>query len=293
MTSHAAELTSSTADPAGGVSAHEVADEPRARFTDLLAAEWLKIRTVRSMRWWALAGAVLVIGINANGARSDLGHWTGMDPADRAYFRRIAAPLSAFDRGSAVWFMLILCAFGAVAILNETTTGMIRATLTAVPARREMIAAKVLTVTALATGFGVLVTGVSFWLTQMILTSERGGVSITAPGALRRVVVATLLGPVSALVGLALGALIRHSVGTMVALFAVVFFPAVFLRDDQHLTAVLSHALIFRAWDRLNQIGDITGLRYPWTSAGAWTVYAVWSVAAIALTVVLLDRRDQ
>jgi ABC-2 type transport system permease protein len=31
---------------------------------------------------------------------------------------------------------------------------------------------------------------------------------------------------------------------------------------------------------------------YPWTTGGAWTVYAVWSLGAVAVALVAVHRRD-
>jgi ABC-2 type transport system permease protein len=271
----------------------ERAAEPAGRFTDLLAAECLKLWTVRSIRWFGLLSALMVIGINVNGTRADLAHWDGMNSGDRAYYARIGAPLAAFDRASASWMMIFLGALGAVTILNESTTGMFRTMFVAVPARREALAAKIVTVGGLATVFGAVMSGVSFWATQAMLGPARGGVSLGAPGAIRRLVVAALLAPIMALVGMALGALLRHAIAAMVVLFGTVFIIPVFLRDDHHTTAVIDHMLVFKAWDRLIQIGSITGEPYPWTRAGAWAVYALWPLAAIVVTVVLVDRHDQ
>ena len=275
-----------------GLAEPAFATAERARFADLLAAEWLKLWTVRSIRWFVVGAALLVIGINLNGTRSDLGHWSAMNAHDRAYFVRFGAPASAFDRGAASWMMLALGALGAVAVLNEITTGMFRLEFAAVPARREVMAAKVLTVGGVAAAFGVFVTGVSFWGTQAMLGAERGGVSIAAPGALRRLTVTAVLAPIMAVVGMGLGMLLRHAIATMVTLFTVVFVIPVFVRDNQYMPALINHALVVAAWDRLN-FGNLVGEPYPWSGTGAWTVYGAWSVAAIGLTVFLADRRDQ
>ena len=276
-----------------GGTEREIVSPERALFTDLLAAEWLKLWTVRSIRWFVVGAALLVIGINLNGTRSDLSHWNGMNAHDRAYFARISAPLSAFDRGAASWLMLALGALGAVVVLNEITTGMFQLEFTAVPARREVMAAKTLTVCGVAAAFGAFVAGVSFWGTQAMLGAERGGISITAPGALRRLAVTILLAPIMAVVGMGLGVLLRHAVAAMVTLFTLVFVIPVFVRDNQYVPALINHSLVFAAWDRLNQIGSIVGEPYSWGRAGAWTVYGVWSAVAIGLTVFLVDRRDQ
>lgn len=275
------------------VAGFESGTEPPARFTDLLAAEWLKLWSVRSIRWFTLAAVALVIGINLNGTRSDVEHWKGMDADQRAYFIRIGAPLSAFDRASASWLMLLFAALGAVTVLNELTNGMFRTAFTAVPARREVIAAKLVVVGAVSAVAGFFVTLVSFYGTQAMLGLERGGISITAPGEPRRFLVDALLAPIMAFAGMALGMLLRHAVAAMTGLFGIVFVIPAFLRDTGYVQACISHLFVNHAWDRLTQIGTLDGTPYPWTRTGAWIVYAIWCLLAIAVTMVLAERRDQ
>ena len=66
----------------------------------------------------------------------------------------------------------------------------------------------VVTVTSLA---GAAVSALSFFSTQSMLASRHVGLSIGSPGALRAVAAFALIAPVSALVGMALAAVIRHA----------------------------------------------------------------------------------
>jgi len=263
------------------------------RFTDLLAAEWIKLRSLRSIPWFLLAATLTVVGMNANGARTsraEFGSWT---VHQQEYYAKFGALHDAFTRPCASLVLLMMGALGAIAILSEQTTGLLRTSFAAVPARRELLAAKVGVVAAVSTGFGVLVASVSFWLDEAILAGRYGGVSIGDPGALRLLTASALLAPLGALVGLALGAVIRHSVTAMVALFALLFMVPMFVRDDTHLGAVVANAHPFNAWARLGLVGEVTGLRFPSTAGGAWTVYPVWAALAVLLVMTAVPGRDQ
>ena len=266
---------------------------PPARFTDLLAAEWIKLWSLRSIPWFVLLSTVTIIAVNANGAWTSRAGWSTWTAEHQAYYAMYGAPLDGFTRPAAVLVLLGMGALGAIAVLSEQTTGLLRTTFAATPARRELIAAKALVIAAVAAGFGVLVVTVSFWLDGMILAGKYGGVSIGHPGAIRLVAASVLLAPVGALVGLGLGAVIRHSVATMVTLFMLVFVLPAFVRDNTRLGAVITNALPFTAWTRLILPEPIQGLRFPSTIGGAWTVYAVWSAVAVLLAIVILPRRDQ
>ncbi|MET9464263.1 ABC transporter permease [Streptomyces sp. NPDC006544] len=269
------------------------AAEPRARFRDLVVAEWIKFRSLRST-WIAYgATALAVIAFNAGTAYDTYTYWPARSPADQADFVRAGIPLQeAFTANAAVVMMLALGAIGAVAIIGEYSTGTIRTTFAAVPARRSVMAAKAVVVTAVATVFGAIVAGASFGLTQAILGGRDAGISISYPGALRLVVASAFLAPLCALTGLAIGAVIRHTSATMTASVVVILVLPIVLTDGRHWSAIAGHATLYQAWSRLVEVGS-RQTDFPWTTGGAWTVYAVWALTAAVLAVTSAQRRDQ
>lgn len=269
------------------------ADEPGARFHDLVAAEWIKLRSLRST-WIAYAATALaVIAFNAGTAYDTYNYWPARSAADRADYVRAGFPLQeAFTANAAMVMMLALGAIGAVAIIGEYSTGTIRTTFAAVPARRSVMAAKTVVVTAVTTLFGVIVACVSFGLTQAILHGRNAGISIGYPGALRVVVASALLAPVCAIAGMAIGSVIRHTSATMIASVVVILVLPLVLTDGRHWSAVAGHATLYQAWLRLVEVGS-PQTDFPWTTGGAWTVYAVWALTAAILAVTSAQRRDQ
>ncbi|MGY0059016.1 ABC transporter permease [Streptomyces sp. LZ34] len=273
--------------------AHAHLVEPRARFGDLVAAEWIKLRSLRSTWLGYGATALAVIAFNVGTAYDTYRYWSKQDAAARAGFIRAGIPLDeAFTTNAATVMMLALGALGAMAIVGEYASGTIRTTFAAVPARRSVMAAKAVVVTAVTAVFGTFVAVLSFAATQAILDQRGAGVSIADPGALRVVVASALLAPVSALTGLALGTVVRQTAGAMIASFLVLLVLPMVLTDGRHWSATASHATVLQAWRRLVAV-DYKVLHYPWTIGGAWTVYAVWALAAAAITVGSVHRRDQ
>ncbi|MEU6025431.1 ABC transporter permease [Streptomyces tauricus] len=267
--------------------------EPRARFRDLVAAEWTKWWSLRSSGWALVATALTVVGLNGGMAYDTYRYWSERDTASRADFVRDGIPLSiAFSTNAAMLLMPALSAIGATTIVGEYRTGLIRTTFAAVPARRSVLAAKVCVVTAVSTVFGAAVSVASFGLTQAVLSGRDAGVAIDHPGALRLVVASTLLAPVSALVGLALGAVLRHTAATMTANVLVLLLLPLVFGADRYWAAVVNHALPAGAWTRLTAVGH-QPVTHPWTAGGAWTVYAVWAVAAAVVAVASVQGRDQ
>ncbi|MFF2790637.1 ABC transporter permease [Streptomyces sp. NPDC058049] len=269
-------------------------DDPRARFRDLVSAEWIKLWSLRSTVWAFVAAGVAIVLFNVNAAYADYSNWPGYSEETRAEFIPSWALRDAFTNFAGNGVILAISAIGALTVTSEYSTGMIRTTFAAVPVRRSVMAAKLIVVAVVTTGFGALAAGASFFLTQAILSGRHTGMSIADPGALRAMVGAALLAPVSALVGMGLGAIIRHSATTIVTSVAILLMLPISLSGDHYWTAVIGHATPHYAWAHLMEGDNVPWAHYayPTTVAGAWIVYAVWALIAAVLTVEVPSRRD-
>ncbi|MFH9353410.1 ABC transporter permease [Kitasatospora sp. NPDC017646] len=265
---------------------------PRARFGDLLAAEWLKFWSLRSIPWVLGLATLVAVFANLKSAQYTHDHYAPGD-GDPVVMAQVALD-DSFDIVSADTLMLVGGGLGAIVIAGEYATGLIRTTLAAVPDRRAALLAKAGVLTAVLLGFGTVTAGVSFGLTQAILADRGIGQSLTDPTAVRYVAAAALFAPVCGLVGLCLGTLIRHSAGAVVGTVVVLFFLPSLVTERYRWTADLLHSLPFPAWQRLARI-TLVGMRpsdYPATVAGAWITYAVWALASVAIATVVIQRRD-
>ncbi|GAB2700841.1 ABC transporter permease [Kitasatospora kifunensis] len=267
------------------------ATEPRGRFRDLLVAEWIKLWSLRSTPWVLGLSALVIIAANLNSAKYTYDHFTAGDPAS-SYFQ--VALNDSFTLIAADILMLVAGSVGVIVMVGEYTTGMIRTTVAAVPDRRAMLVAKACVLTAVMLGYGILVAGASFGLGQAVLSGRHIGLSITHPGALRFVAAAALFAPICALIGMALGVLIRHGAATVAATVLVLFFLPSFFTDTHHWTADLSHAMPLTAWRRLAEV-DMTNVfisHYPATVGGAWLTFAAWPLVSVLIATIAIHRRD-
>lgn len=268
-----------------------------ARFTDLLAAEWIKIRSLRSTYWALGASALAIIAFNANSARTHFASYPHIPPMMRNADPELALR-DAFTSGAAMILILAAASIGAITIVGEYGTGQIRTTFTAVPARRALMAAKLTVVTAVMTVYGAFTAGVSFAATQAILSGRNADVALSHPGAWRVVVASALLAPVCALAGMGLGAVIRHSATTMVAITGVLLLLPSFITDRYRWTAAVRDALPYNAWTRLVDVSyghsqdTIYPRFYPETVTGSWVAFGAWAVLAGIVAVVVVNRRD-
>lgn len=266
---------------------------PPARFRDLLAAEWIKLWSLRSTPWAIGVSALAITGLNANAAYADYHNWPDYSPVLRHQFVPAWALRDAFTDAAGLLLMLSAGALGALVIVGEYSSGLVRTTFAAVPARRSVMAAKASVMTAVMLGYGTVVAAASFGVTQAILSGRHAGLSIGDPGVLRAVIASALLAPVCALVGIGLGALIRHSAASVVATTLLLLLLPTLFNDHRRWSATVLHALPHAAWDRLVAPGaHIVQAPYPASVAGSWAVFAVWSLAGAVIAVIAVHGRD-
>ena len=174
-------------------------------------------------------------------------------------------------------------------ISSEYGTGMVTATLTAVPQRRTVLAARAATFTAATLVFGQAVSFAAFWIGQAILSTQNAGVSLGRPGALRCTIGARLYLSTVGLLGFGIGATVRHTAGAMAALFGLLFLPSA-LADL--LPPSLHYVIEYMPANSGSQI--FTAHLHP-TALTPWTGFAVFCLyvaASLATALALTERRD-
>jgi hypothetical protein len=255
------------------------------RARNVLASEWIKLRSVRSTYLVLLFGAAAAVGIGYLVAHADATHWATMSAAARAAFDPVSDSFTGLGLAQ-----LAFGALGVLAISSEYTTGLIRTSMAAVPRRRAVIAAKAAVVGVVTLLAGELIAFVTFVTAQWGLSAQHLNVTLAHPGALRGVLAAGFYLAVMAWVGLGLGAVIRHTAGAITAMVGVVF-----------LLPTIIHALP-APWD--TRIGRFTLdgaaqqmiAQHPhpgYFSAGPSLLIVVgYAAAALATAAFMITRRD-
>ncbi len=271
--------------------APQAAYGPAAEFSNVLRSEFTKLRSVRSTYWTLLVALVLTIGLAAITAVVVPGH---LHLDDRATFNGARLSLGGVNLAQ-----IAIGVLGVLVITSEYGTGMIRATLSAVPQRKMLLAAKgvVFAVTALIVG--LVASFAAFFLSQAILAGQHPAAfagahlqsSISDPGVLRAVAGAGLYLAVLGLLGLGLGAIIRASAGAISALFGLLFvlpiFSAAVLSPSQQNT--IDPYLPFNAGRDVFTVHTGSGDLGPWSGFGVFCIYAA---VALAIACVAITRRD-
>ncbi|TDE35866.1 ABC transporter permease [Actinomadura sp. 6K520] len=257
--------------------------------TDALAAEWYKLRTVRST-WWLLAATAACLGIVLLLALQMAHVWDGLPAGRRAEFRlRPLQELGGWVAG------LCLAVLGVVSVTSEYRTGMIRTTFTVLPGRRTVLAAKAAVVGTVALIAGEAMTIGSLLGTRLVVgdrpfPDQRESMAQQLPGfAVSGTSVAMF-----ALLGVALGVLLRSTAGALVAvvlLWHVVPLLVFHLPEpwNERAGSVMPGALPRQAAGLGAGDSIYGGLLSPGAAAAAMLAYALVPLgfAAFALT-----RRD-
>ena len=252
-----------------------------------LHAEWAKLRTAGATIWLLPAAVALTValGVVTAAAVRCPAAACGQDPAK--------VSLTGIDLGQAVVAILAVLVIG-----GEYGTGMIRVTLTAIPRRATMLAAKAAIVGALVLAAGAVAVLGSVLAGRLILpghgfTVAHGypALSLADGPVLRAATGSVLYLVLVALLALGAATVIRDSaVAIGVVLGLLYLFPVV-------------AAAVPGDWQRrLEQIGPMTagldvqatvGLRSlplsPWQGLG---VLVAWAAGALFLGGLLLRLRD-
>ncbi|MBY8872787.1 hypothetical protein K7640_13175 [Micromonospora sp. PLK6-60] len=265
------------------------AADPAARFRDLLAAEWIKLWSLRSTYGSLALVAVSALLFSARAALADHHNWPDYSPERQAAFDPIH---DAFPEEGWLFIMLAAGTVGALMIAGEYASGQIRATFAAVPDRRAVVGAKVAVLAGVMLAVGVLASTAAFWLSQAILAGRHAGASIAEPQALRAVAASALLLPLCALIGLGVGALVRHTAPAIVVTTTLLLLLPLAFDITNRWTAAIHNALPVPAWERLVANPYIALNEHLATVPGSWVVFAVWPVVATVVAALVVHRRE-
>jgi hypothetical protein len=250
------------------------------RALDLLASEWTKFRSVRSTYWSLLVAVVTPIGASALVAFAFAHQPASAGPPPDPLLPEVL---------SLEYAVIAVSVMGVLAFSAEYSTGLIRTTFAAAPRRRAVLAAKAVVLGTVTLAAGELVAFVSFFLAQAILSGHHLGVSLSRPGVPGAVLAAGLLLCACTLLGLALGAIIRHTAGGIAATIAVIVLPGIVALLPAPWSGRLGRFTLLEAARQVTALHPAANLFSPGLSL---LVVLAWPAAALAAAAVLITRRD-
>lgn len=188
---------------------------------------------------------------------------------------------------------LVIGVLGVLVISAEYGTLTIRATLSAVPHRPLVLAAKAIVFATLAVIVGEALSFGAFFLCQALLSSPAPHATLSQPGVLRAVVGGGLLVPVFGLFALGIGAIVRHTAGAITAYVgAFLVLPLIIQALPSSLSRPVDKFMPFIIINAMTSTGrsfDIGPSFAPWTGFALMCGYAA---AALLIGGWLMVRRD-
>jgi ABC-2 type transport system permease protein len=262
----------------------------KAGFGDQLLAEWTKIRSVRSTPWTLIVFVIATLGLTA------LLTWLTVHAIESGRTPRRGAELATdpvdLILGTGLGLgQLAICVLGVLTMTTEYSTGVIRASLLAVPKRLHVLAAKAVVFAVLIFILGEIASFCSFFIGKTIVAPV-STVALSQPGVTRAVIGAGLYLTVLGLFALAIGTLLRHTAGAIaIVIFLVLVAPGLLSLLDSYDWGAHIHA-----WFPIVAGGYITAdhqqagqLLTPWQGFG---VFCAWTALLLAAGGYLLHRRD-
>jgi ABC-type transport system involved in multi-copper enzyme maturation permease subunit len=254
------------------------------RIKNVVKSEAVKVTTLRSTAitlGLTVVAGLLVTGLVTNAAlHHDPGYYNGFDPTQSSLVGLIVAALTGG-------------VFGALLITGEYSSGTIRATLAATPRRPLLLTAKVGVAAAATVVFCELLSFVSFFLGQAILSS--GGApsaSLGSSGALRAVTMTGLFIALMALMSFGFGLICRSTAAAIASFVGVVFVLPLVMQgvsqpDLRYVpTQILTNSIMATVkqapGSHIHELSPIAGL----------LLMALYAAVTLAAGAVLFVKRD-
>lgn len=251
----------------------------------VLRSEWAKFFSLRSS-YFALGAAVLgMVGFGALFAAVTANRWQEMRPQRRLAFDPTAISLNGYALAQ-----LVVGVLGVLVITGEYSTGMIRASMSAVPTRLPVLWAKLAVFAVVAFVVTTVSAFTAFFLGQALLSGQHIQTTIGAPDVLRAVLGTGLYLTVVGLLGVAIGWIIRNTAGAIATVFGILLVvPALAEALPDSWATHVNPYLPSNAGQQLVTVRHEAGMLAPWAG---FAVFCGYAVAAIVLAAVLLRRRD-
>jgi ABC-2 type transport system permease protein len=248
----------------------------------VIAVERIKLFSTRSPWWCMVVAAVLSIGLSAL--------LLGLMPGDQKPHATIME-----TQAGAQLSQMVMMVMAALAITTEYRFGTIRTSFQAVPQRVTLLLGKTLVVAVLAGLVGVIASFGAWAIGNLVNSSA--DLAINTAAEWRLVAGKGLVFALSAVIAVAVGALIRQSAGAIAILLVwpllvenlVLLIPKV--GDDLNKWAPFSNAgsFLFQGQELGSADGPSSYALGPWW---ALLYFAGWAAALMTIALVTASKRD-
>jgi ABC-2 type transport system permease protein len=252
-----------------------------------LAAEWTKIRSVRSTLRALLLAFLLSVGLSYVIGRSFRAGFQRLPPGQRAHFDPLFATFYGLTIGQ-----LPLVVFAVLVVANEYTSGTIRMSLVAVPRRGLFYSSKIIVGALVAACFSLLTVAVTFPVAQSALGPH--GTSLAAGGSAQAACGACLYLTLICLFSMGVAAILRSSARSLAILLPLFFLGSQGLGNIPRVKTVTQYLPDQAGMVIMHLTGPPGDPRFsrgygPWAGLG---ITMLWTAAVLLCGYIALLRRD-
>jgi len=255
--------------------------------TPLLAAEWIKIRSLRSTIWTLALTVALSAGLAFLVGSSFRAGFDRMEAEQQATFDPLFASFYSLTIGQ-----LALVVLAVFVVTGEYSTNTITASLAAVPERGRFYAGKVLGGALVAAVVALVTVPLTFFAAQAGLGAH--GARFAAAGTLQAALGACLYLTLIYLLATGVATLLRGSIPTLAVLLPLLFLGSQGLGNVPRVKAVAQYLPDQAGMVVMHLTGPAGDTRFgrpygPWLGLG---IMALWTAAALLAGYFALRRRD-
>jgi hypothetical protein len=196
--------------------------------------------------------------------------------------------------GVAVFGVPVLMVLAAMTVTSEYRSGMIRTTFMATPDRTLVLAAKAVVALVFSAVYAALMTIVAVVVAHMMSPPLVGSqLSFIDPGTWRLIGAIALYAALTAVLGVGVGALLRHSAGAVAVLL---LWPLLIEPVLGNLPNIGSEVGPYLPFANIFRFVDVQWLfpsySVPWGEIGSLVYFVVVVAAVYVAAIVVVNRRD-
>ena len=246
----------------------------------VLESERIKLSTTRSMLWTAVIVAVLSIGLAAlQGATA---------------YGAAALPPERAVTGVAVFGVPVLMVLAAMTVTGEYRSGTIRTTFMATPHRTMVLVAKAVVALVFSAAYAAVMTVVAVVVAHLMTPPLVGShLSFIDPETWRLIGAIALYAALTAVLGVGVAALLRHSAGAVAVLL---LWPLLVEPVLGNLPNIGSEVGPYLPFANIFRFMDVQWLYpsydMPWGEIGSLVYFTVVVAVVYAAAIVVVNRRD-
>lgn len=266
----------------------------RLTFAGVLRSEFIKFFSLPSTLILILSTLVVMVGIAA------LSVWgvgaslkaMGSDPEMAAQMGDLNELTASLPSSGLIFAQLVIGAMAVMVMSSEFATGSARSTFVATPTRQPVFWAKALMVAVVSALVALASLLAAFFVARPIAENYDLPLDFASEMSQRNLWFGVLYVVMVALIGLALGTLLRNSAGGIVVLAALFFVLPLAVDGLSMAVSWLADAARFlpdKAGTALMQVPGAAGALEPWALG---LVVGAWIVLPLAAAAMLLQRRD-